>query len=327
MFEIIRAQRQLIKGALLSRAAVPVLTLLLFTGVNRKSLEIARNIYYSTLVGKIGRKIRSTSGIAELSRVPIPVIGGAHGKRVWVYWDTGIENAPPIVRLCADRLKVYDEVEVVFLERSNLAEYVQMPPHIEKKLASGLIPKAHYSDLLRLEILHTHGGIWLDATVLLTGSAFPQELLDDRLFFYAMSKPSSNGNPIYLSSWAISSPAGHPLMTIVRKYLFDYWQRQDKLLDYFLFHIVLCATMNTYPELAPERLGFHNNASPHLLLLNFSKPYSLKLYNEITSISDIHKLSHKFDEVVSGSMLDQLLRGIEEASDRTRQAAIEGHYI
>lgn len=324
MFNVLHKQRPLIKGILFSRAVIPVFALILFFGANRMSLEIARNIYYSTLVRNTGRKIRAMTRIAELTDAPVPDVKDAFGKQVWVYWDTGIENAPPIVRLCADRLKAYNEVEVVFLERSNLAEYVHLPPHIEQKFASGLISKAHYSDLLRLELLYSHGGIWLDATVLLTGNVFPQELLNDELFFYAMSKPSSNGNPIYLSSWAISSPAGHPVLSVARTYLFDYWQRHDNLLDYFLFHIVLCATMNTYPELAPERLGFHNNASPHLLLLNFQKRYSPDLYNEITSISDVHKLSYKYDEVAVGSMLDDLLSGIDSPSDETKPAAAGG---
>jgi hypothetical protein len=312
MFDVLHAQGQLIKATLFSRAAIPVLALILFTGTNRMSLEIARNIYYSTLVRKIGRKIRATPGVAELAKAPARDGAAARSKRVWVYWDTGFENAPPIVQLCADRLNSFDGVEIVLLENGNLADYVEMPEHIEQKLASGQISRAHYSDLLRLEILYTHGGIWLDATVLLTGNTFPQELLGDELFFYGMSKPSSNGNPIYLSSWAISSPARHPVLAIARKYLFHYWQRHDSLIDYFLFHVTLCATMNIYPELAPKQLGFHNNAGPHLLLLNFHKPYSSDLFDELTSISTIHKLSYKYEEVLAGSMLHRLLDRVDQ---------------
>ena len=327
MLKALREQKQLIKGTLFSRAAIPVISLILFTGANRMSLEIARNIYYSALVRKIGRKIRTTPGVAELASAPAHDDAVARNKRVWVYWDTGVENAPPIVRLCADRLKAFDGVEVVFLERGNLKEYVALPRYIEEKLASGQISKAHYSDLLRLEILYTHGGIWLDATVLLTGNAFPQELLGNELFFYGMSKPSSNGNPIYLSSWAISSPVGHPVLAIARTYLFDYWQRHDRLLDYFLFHIVICAIMNTYPELAPKRLGFHNNAGPHLLLLNFQKPYSSDLFDEIISISKVHKLSYKYDEVAAGSILDHLLDRVDQPAYAARPTATDAKNV
>lgn len=312
MFDLLKANRQLIKDTLFSRAAIPVLALILFSGANRKSLEIARNIYYSILVRKVGRQIRAAQGYADLANAPALDEGTPRSNRVWVYWDTGFENAPPIVRLCADRLKAFDEVEVVFLDGGNISEFVIMPPHIERKLASGVISKAHYSDLLRIELLHTFGGIWLDATVLLTGTTFPQELLGDDLFFYGMTKPASNGNPIYLSSWAISSPAGHPILSIVRTYLNEYWKRHDKILDYFMLHIALCAALNVYPELAPKKLGFHNNSSPHHLLLSFQKPYSRHLFDEIVSICDLHKLSYKYDEIATGSILDHLLNGINQ---------------
>ena len=116
-----------------------------------------------------------------------------------------------------------------------------------------------------------------------------------------MSKPSINGNPLYLSSWAISSEANNRVLGILRDYLFDYWSFNNKLISYFLFHVAFCSIFNEHPELRPINFGFHNNAAPHLLQLNYESQYSESLYNEILKITDIHKLSYKYKDVAENS--------------------------
>jgi hypothetical protein len=317
MLNILRGHKDLIKGALLSRAAFPIVVLMLFCGVNRVSLEIARNIYYGTLVRRAER---------ELKPLVVPPARGdlsckSQRRRVWVYWDAGFDIAPPIVRLCAAKLKKFDNIEVVFLTKDTIGKYISFPDHINRKHSEGKISAAHFSDLLRIELLYQFGGIWLDATVFLTGKEFPPELLTDDLFFYSMSKPSRNGNPIYISSWAMSSPPGHPILDLVRRYLYLYWDNNNKLSNYFLFHIVICAAINLHRDIAPQRLGFYENSAPHLLLLSYRSPYSSNLYEEIIFISSIHKLSYKYDDISPGSILEHLL--LQSALDEKREDYVD----
>jgi hypothetical protein len=314
MFDLILTQKDIIRRAFFSRAALPIVSLLISNGINSKTLEICRNIYYHALVKRVAKKINSINIGSDYedpvnsSRCPEQVsTAGSTKKIIWIYWDSGFDNAPLIVKICAKRLKKFDNVKLVFLDNKNLEDYIQLPDHILHKVFEGKISKAHFSDLLRVELLFRYGGVWLDATVFLTGEKIPAELLGNDLFFYSMSKPSINGNPIYLSSWAIASPANHPVLAITRSYLHDYWAKNDKLLDYFLLHITLCATINSFPEYRPKFLGFYNNADPHLLLLNYHSEFSDDLYEAITSVSTIHKLSYKYDEVKGGSVLEHIL--------------------
>jgi len=314
MFDLILTHKDFIRAAVFSRAAFPIVSLLIFNGINSKTLEICRNIYYHALVKRVAKKIKSINiisvcgNLVNLTRCSEQSSASESSRKtIWIYWDSGFDNAPLIVKICAKRLKEYDNVNIVFLDNKNLEDYIQLPDHILQKVFQGKISKAHFSDLLRVELLFRHGGIWLDATVFLTGDKIPAELLGDDLFVYSMSKPSINGNPIYLSSWAMASPANHPILAITRSYLHDYWEKNDKLMDYFLLHIALCATINSFPEYRPKYLGFYNNADPHLLLLNYHSKFSDELYAAITSVSTIHKLSYKYDEVKRGSVLENIL--------------------
>ena len=93
-----------------------------------------------------------------------------HSHIVWVCWFQGMEHAPEIVRICHTSLRRYiTDREIIVLTDDNISQYVTFPEHIRMKYQKGLIPMAHYSDLLRLEVLTRYGGTWIDSTVLCTG--------------------------------------------------------------------------------------------------------------------------------------------------------------
>lgn len=61
---------------------------------------------------------------------------------IWWCWLQGLESAPPIVKAC----------------------------YILDKWKAGIISNTHFSDILCLELLTSRGGIWVDATVFVTGN-------------------------------------------------------------------------------------------------------------------------------------------------------------
>ena len=93
--------------------------------------------------------------------------------KVWIFWYQGIENAPFLVKSTIKSIKtIMKNKEVIILTKDNLNEYVSLPDYIEKKFQKGQITMAHYSDLLRIELLTTLGGLWVDSTILMTGKPF-----------------------------------------------------------------------------------------------------------------------------------------------------------
>ena len=83
---------------------------------------------------------------------------------------------------------------VHILTEENYRDYVTFPPFIQQKIDSGVISKTHMSDLLRLELLIRHGGLWLDATVLCTSPEVPAYMTDCDLFLFQDLKPGFDGH-------------------------------------------------------------------------------------------------------------------------------------
>ena len=98
-------------------------------------------------------------------------------KKIWTYWDGSDKTpVPRSVKLCMDSWAKYNpDYEIVLLTKKNFQGYVTIPddirthPHFNDSAA-------RFSDLVRLYALEEHGGIWIDASVLV------KKPFDDWLF-------------------------------------------------------------------------------------------------------------------------------------------------
>ena len=102
---------------------------------------------------------------------------------IWLFWNTGLEKAPEIVRTCYQSVKKYAGRQVVLLTENNVQNYINMPDYLNEKLKSGVLPLAIYTDLMRVALLEHYGGTWMDATILLTDE-IPQEILNSDFFVF-----------------------------------------------------------------------------------------------------------------------------------------------
>ena len=91
------------------------------------------------------------------------------------------------------------------------------------------------TDLLRLELLITYGGLWLDATVLCTGTA-PEYFFDSDLFFFQTLKPGRDGHASYISSWLMEAKTNNKILMATRELCYEYWKTNNTMWDYFLLH-------------------------------------------------------------------------------------------
>lgn len=301
IFKVFSNNRPLAINILTSPVIFVIPYLLLLLRSRNICYELIRNIYYARFISNIEKKLDRPYELIQ------PASSKASKKIVWIYWNTGVESAPEIVKTCIKRLKKFDDVELRILDDCSLSRFVNFPKAIESKYASGQISTAHYSDLIRLELLYKYGGIWIDSTVLISSERLPEFIKTDKFFVFGMRKPAKNGNPIFLSSWLMTAPVKHPILQVVRSYLHNYWEKNNRLNDYFLFHCVLCATLNRYPELLPSNFGFYDNSRPHILQLKYNDRFCDQEYKEILSLTSVHKLTYKYDQVFKGTYLDKLL--------------------
>ncbi len=85
-------------------------------------------------------------------------------KKIWLYWDQGWEQAPFLVRRCADSWAPRNpDYEIHRLDRRSVADFVSLPEQLESRRGNLSVQK--YANILRLALLAAHGGVWADASV------------------------------------------------------------------------------------------------------------------------------------------------------------------
>lgn len=214
---------------------------------------------------------------------------------VWICWLQGIEQAPEIVKLCVKSVfEFFTDKEVVVVTKDNITDYIDIPDYILIKWLDGRITNTHFSDILRAELLTKHGGIWIDATVFISHKdlLFEKIVDDSDLFFFQKLKPGADGNAITMSSWFISSKKGNPILMRTRDLLREYWKKNDKLLDYFLFHFFLQLVLDknrSYFDIVPK----FDNGSSHILLSRLNDTFCQEEFDNICARVTLNKLSYK----------------------------------
>ena len=262
-------------------------------GFSKKSLEIVRLAVYNRIQKRLRKKYRRFIADFKANSQPAP---RERSNKVWVCWFQGIENAPTLVQRCyASLQKNLPDRDIILLTEENYRKYVKLPDFIEEKAAKGIIPKAQYSDLLRLELLIRHGGTWIDSTVLCSGGDIPSYMLDSDLFLFQNLKPGLDGHATRISNWFMTSCTNHPLLVLTRDLLYAYWKKHNTMVDYFIFHDFFELAIEAYPEEWSKVVPF-SNSIPHILLLRLFEPYNAQVWDAVKHMTPFHKLSYKFTQ-------------------------------
>lgn len=227
---------------------------------------------------------------------------------IWQLWLQGEDNAPDIIKNCLRSVKKYNpERQVILLTNENIHNYISLPSFIIDKYNKGIISNTHYSDIIRVILLHKYGGTWIDATVMLTDK-IPVQILESEFFCFSSPKDSLYYKQHLISSWFIHSRPNHVFMDIIKNSLFSYWKNENELLDYFLLHILFCLMINKNKGLKNiwDKLYHLSNKEPHLLQNELNNIYYEDIFEKIKSITSIHKLTYKIENKISGSFFEYL---------------------
>ena len=222
-------------------------------------------------------------------------------KRVYIFWNSGFENAPKIVRTCVESWKDMNPTwQVIKLDQNAANEFLDL------RNLSDNISVVHYADVLRTKILAEHGGVWTDPTVLCTRSLddwlLPLMLQTDIFMF------SVPGKDRLICSWFIASTSHNPIIEMWFKFLYAFHKSQNFKKPYFSSHYVFEFLVRKNSEIASlfRSMPKLNADAPHLLqgMLRMSFPIGQK---EISMLFEIplHKLSHKFN--IDGAQLNNFL--------------------
>lgn len=227
-------------------------------------------------------------------------------NKVWVCWFQGMDNAPPIVKKCVQSIseQVGNE-NLTIITMDNIEDYVTLPKYIVEKWKKGIISNTHLSDILRLELLINHGGLWLDATTFITGE-IPEYIYDNDLFMYRLS--DANDKAIRYNTWLMYATPDNRVLKMVRDLLYEYWKRENRLKEYFLIHLFITMVLEKYPDDFDAMFRVSDSDSNILYLNYFNEPYCEETYNNIVKTTSIHKLTYKnLDEAKQGTFYQHII--------------------
>lgn len=216
-------------------------------------------------------------------------------KKIWICWLQGIANAPDLVKRCYDSLndRFYD-YEKTLITNENIEKYVTIDAIVMDKWKKDSISNTAFSNILRLELLLSHGGVWLDSTVLCTDDKFPEYIVNSPLFVYSFWKWIS-GDVRPVSTWLMASCKNNIILRTVRDLLVNYWNENDKQQTYFMFHMFFEMAIEKFPDLFKMTPRISNIPS-HMMQFELMEHFDEVRFEQLKSMSGFHKLSYKLPE-------------------------------
>lgn len=222
-------------------------------------------------------------------------------QTIWFCWLQGLDVAPAIVKACYNSLKAHlPDREIVVIDNKNWNEYVELPEYLLKKWQEQIIPPAHFSDLLRLQLLIKYGGSWIDSTILCAGFEHTTSFLDADLFMFQYTRPEG-GRWAGIGNWFISSCANNEVLVVLRDMLYACWKEYDVVLDFYVFHLFFTMLREVYPvEVAWMPYGYAANSL--VLAQHWGEPFNQGKWERLTSKVSFHKLTYTIRKEVIGGV-------------------------
>lgn len=265
-----------------------------------------------TIRRKKEKKIRRKYG-RFVTKVDGEITGDDYEKNIWVCWLQGEESAPQIVKKCIKSIKKQTYGwNVNIITASNFKQYVNLPAHILEKWGRGIITNTHFSDILRCKLLIEHGGLWIDATCLMT-SELPDFVYKNN--FFTFRNEMRNETTTKLSSWFIFSKKDNKILEQVFFLESKYWEKSNILDEYFLFHLFFDIVIEKNNEVWDSCLPYYD-VNPHIMSKFLMCNFNIDFFNEIKKQSFIHKLTYKIKiNSKNKTLYDYLIANEDEQYD------------
>ena len=210
---------------------------------------------------------------------------------IWQYWESKDGSVPPLVQACLNSVdKFKGDRKRILLNPDNVKDYVDIPEIFWRMREKGLIKTAFFSDILRACLLIQHGGIWMDATVLLT-EELPKYITDADLFVFQNDlKIDLDG--LNMASYFIVAKPNNQILVQTLKSLEYYWKENRFLINYFTFlHAFTMVTQKNKELFA--KVPFFSFLPVQQMQGELLNKFDESRWEQLKKISGVHKLTHK----------------------------------
>ncbi|MDR2693206.1 MAG: capsular polysaccharide synthesis protein [Chitinispirillales bacterium] len=258
---------------------------------NRRKKTMA---YLKKRYGHIFEKYGNPAVPAESGANSAESTGGVEKYPVWFCWFQGEENMPPAVKICyASLLKNADGHKINFITFDNYREYAVLPDYIIEKHKENIIHNIQFSDIIRVFLLSRHGGLWVDATLYVSGG-LPE--FNGMPFWTPKWNNGCGGyaSMLYFISLLYCRYPGNVLMCFLRDIFIDYWKNETKLIDYHLLSASIDCAYNNIAQVKGliDAVSFAKRGC-YDLYYRMNLQYDDGEYKSICEEIRFHKLTYK----------------------------------
>lgn len=230
-------------------------------------------------------------------------------KIIWQYWGQGIDSKslPETVKICFNSVDRFQkDYQIIRLDDKTIIDYLDLPEFVWEKRQNKEFKHVFFSDLLRLALLDVYGGIWMDATILLT-KPIPENIAN--MDFFVFQRDNNAQDKAYfekydalyfgwrqrhfvniLSSFMISQRKGvviHAWLDL----LLNFWKTQASIKHYFFFQIMFHALIH-HEKFEKNNCPIHDDTLVHILQTKIYDRFDAAEFERIKQKTDIHKLRY-----------------------------------
>lgn len=145
-------------------------------------------------------------------------------KVIYFLWIQGLDNAPPIIKKCYETWKIQNPGwEIVIIDHTNINKYMDL-----SYLDNPNMSVQAFSDIVRLRLLSTHGGVWADATCCCM-RPIDTYINDIKSDFWMYHGRDRGRGPC---SWFMMAKKDSLIAKIWREHTDDFWKKYPKEYEY-----------------------------------------------------------------------------------------------
>ena len=241
-------------------------------------------------------KITFSSVLNKYKDAVYPESQSFDNRKIWVCWLQGEANMPEIVRTCYKSVKANaNGREVVLITNENVEKYISIPKLIKDIVNNGKMSRTHFADYIRISLLKNYGGLWIDATVLVTDKIN----IDCKLPFFSIKQKPDSIHFVSQYRWAVwilgcSPQIGKILFDCLENLFKTYLKKHSLFIDFFLFDYFLAVMYDEIP-LVKQLVDNcpYNNPNAYELGNLLNKEFNEDAFVQLKENNTFHKLSWK----------------------------------
>ena len=241
-------------------------------------------------------KLKFASVLNKYKDAVYPESQSFDNRMIWVCWLQGEANMPDIVRTCYKSVRANaNGREVVLIKNENVEKYISIPKFIKDKVNNGKMSRTHFADYIRISLLKNYGGLWIDATVLVTDKIN----IDCKLPFFSIKQKPDSIHFVSQYRWAVwilgcSPQIGKILFDCLENLFKAYLNKHSLFIDFFLFDYFLAVMYDEIP-LVKQLVDNcpYNNPNAYELGALLNKEFNEDAFLQLKKNNTFHKLSWK----------------------------------